>query len=144
MIAHTPVFKIMTRKPVVVAPTDSMESIRRIFEQKGFHHVPVVDQGKLVGVVSYTDYLKVIRDLFNNAEDHRINERLLHSILAKDVMATEVVTVHENDSVEAVVNIFKSHDFHSIPVIDNNRHLMGIITTNDLLVVLEQEFLLNR
>lgn len=46
MQSTTPISRIMTRKPETVKPSDTMEDVRRIFEKRGFHHIPVLDQGK--------------------------------------------------------------------------------------------------
>lgn len=142
MIAHTPVHKIITYKPAVVRPQDSMESIRHLFEQKGFHHAPVVEDRKLVGMVSYTDYLRVIQDVFSsNVHVAATNAQLLKNVLVKDIMSTSVVTIDEHDSIQKVVSIFHAHPFHALPVVDAQLHLLGIVTTNDLLGVLEHLFL---
>lgn len=54
----------MSRKPVTVAPLDNLETVHDIFATHGFHHIPVVEGDQLVGLVSYTDYLQVVRNTF--------------------------------------------------------------------------------
>ena len=140
MRAVTPVVKIMSKKPETVTPEDNMESVRKIFEKKGFHHVPVVQQGKLVGIVSYTDYLRLIRNLFDNPHEERANEKVLGATLVRDVMTKHVLCLGPNDSLESAVRVFKTNQFHALPVVDENRRLMGIVTTYDLMKVLEKLF----
>ena len=140
MQAATPVSKIMTRKPEIVKPSDSMEDVRKIFEKRGFHHIPVVDNGKLVGLVSYTDYLQLIRTIFDNTMDVRVNEKVLHAMVVEEVMTKHVLCLNPTDSAETALRIFKTNQFHSLPVVDDHQHLVGIVTTYDLMKVLETVF----
>jgi len=130
----------MTRKPETVKPSDTMEDARKIFEKRGFHHIPVLDQGKLVGLVSYTDYLQLIRSIFDNSQETRLNEKVLHATVVEDVMTKHVLCLSQDDTVENALLIFKANQFHSLPVVDARQHLVGIITTYDLMKVLESVF----
>ena len=134
----TPISKIMTRKPSTVRPEDNLETVRTIFEQHGFHHVPVVEDGKLVGIVSYTDYLRIIRELYGNAQEQRSNDRLLHTLFVKQVMTEHPVCLAPVDTIEDALKIFKTNHFHAIPVVEGDRRLVGILSTHDLIKVLER------
>lgn len=140
MQATTPIFKIMTKHPETVKPSDSMEEVRQIFEKRGFHHVPVVSDEKLVGLVSYTDYLQLIRSIFDNNQETSQNEKVLHATLVSEVMTKDLLCLSKNDSVETALRIFKANQFHSLPVVDDHQNLVGIITTYDLMKVLERVF----
>lgn len=140
MQAATPVYQIMTKNPETVQPTDTMEDVRKIFERRGFHHVPVVENGKLVGLVSYTDYLQLIRSLFDNTQEVRVNEKVLHATMVAEVMTKSLLCLTKEDSAETALRIFKANQFHSLPVVDEKEHLVGIITTYDLMKVLEKVF----
>ena len=140
MQATTPIGKVMTRKPETVSPAKTMEDVRKIFEMRGFHHIPVVENKKLVGLVSYTDYLQLIRTIFDNAQEERVNEKVLNATLVRDVMTQNVLCLSPEDSVETALRIFKANQFHSLPVVDDQQHLVGILTTYDLMKVLEKVF----
>jgi CBS domain-containing membrane protein len=145
MQASTPIRSIMTRRPETVKPNDRMESVREIFEKRGFHHVPVIENDALVGLVSYTDYLRIIRDLFNdNTSETLDNEKVLNAMLVKDVMTEHVLCVQETDTVETALRIFKTNHFHALPVVDDHKTLVGIVTTYDVLKVLETIFVEQR
>jgi CBS domain-containing protein len=145
MQAETPIRTIMTRHPETVAPNERMEIVREIFEKRGFHHIPVLEAGVLVGIVSYTDYLRVIREVFSgNAAEALVNEKTLHSMVVRDVMTADVLCLQETDTVETALRIFKTNHFHSLPVVDGQKKLRGIVTTYDVLKVLENVFLEQR
>lgn len=139
MQIHTPVSQIMTRKPATVKPLDNLEVVRHIFEKNGFHHIPVVDNNQLTGMVSYTDYLKAIRELFDNPEEQHTNAKVLNAMLVKDVMTEYLVCLTPDNTVEDALEIFKNNQFHAIPIVGNHHQLAGIITTYDLIKVLERE-----
>lgn len=117
-----------------------MEAVRRIFEKRGFHHIPVLEGNKLVGLVSYSDYLQLIRTIFDNSMEARANEKVLNATVVADVMTKNVLCLSQHDTAEQALRIFKANQFHSLPVIDEQQHLVGIITTYDLMKVLETIF----
>ena len=141
MQATTPVYKIMTKNPETVKPTDTMESVRDIFERFGFHHIPVTEGTRLVGLVSYTDYLRLIRNIFENKQEVHQNEKMLNSTLVRDVMTENLLCLSREDSAETALRIFKTNQFHSLPVINDEQELVGLITTYDLMKVLEKVFI---
>lgn len=134
----------MTPNPKAVTPDDTMEVVRHYFEKHGFHHVPVIEHGILVGMISYTDFLGLISTVFENGSDARKNEKTLHETRVRDVMATPVLCLLEDDSLEVALRIFKTNHFHALPVVDRKQHLVGILTTYDLMRVLENVFALEQ
>lgn len=61
---QTPVSQIMTRNPVTVKPNDRLDGCMAMMAERGFRHLPVLDAGKVVGVISIGDVVKdTIRDL---------------------------------------------------------------------------------
>ncbi|HLP94128.1 MAG TPA: CBS domain-containing protein [Saprospiraceae bacterium] len=128
----------MTRKPAVVGPSDHLEIVQEIFEKYGFHHVPVVEEGRLAGIVSYTDYLRVIQEVYGNAAEQQQNQNLLQTIEVRQVMTDHPVCLAPTDTVEDALRIFKTNHFHAIPVVENNQKLVGILSTHDLIKVLER------
>jgi CBS domain-containing protein len=67
---QTPVSQVMTRNPVTVKPDHSLESCMAMMASRGFRHLPVMDGGKVVGVISIGDVVKdVIRELEQNVGD---------------------------------------------------------------------------
>ena len=67
---QTPVSQVMTSNPVTVRPDDRLEGCMALMAARGFRHLPVLDAGKVVGVISIGDVVKdVIRDLEHNVDD---------------------------------------------------------------------------
>jgi CBS domain-containing protein len=67
---QTVVSQVMTRNPMTVKPDDALEACMGVMAAKGFRHLPVLDAGKVVGVISIGDVVKdIIRDLQHNVGD---------------------------------------------------------------------------
>jgi acetoin utilization protein AcuB len=138
MKLSTPISQIMTPNPVTLTPVDLLDTAYEIFKTQGIHHVLIVSEGQLVGVVSFADYLRVIRNLGENPDEKITNERLLNSITMHDVMTDKMVCLHPDDSINDALQLFKENRFHAIPIIDGKKKLLGIVTTYDMMLVLEK------
>ncbi len=67
---QTPVSQVMTGNPMTVKPDDRLEGCMTMMASRGFRHLPVLDAGKVVGVISIGDVVKdIIRDLEHNLGD---------------------------------------------------------------------------
>ena len=67
---ETPVGLVMTGNPVTVTPEDPLEGCMTMMAARGFRHLPVLDAGKVVGMISMGDVVKdIIRDLEHNVDD---------------------------------------------------------------------------
>ena len=67
---QTPVSQVMTGNPVTVKPDDPLQGCMAMMSKRGFRHLPVLDAGKVVGVISIGDVVKdIIRELEHNVDD---------------------------------------------------------------------------
>ncbi len=125
--------KLMTTNLVTVQENDTIEFIREIYRNNGFHHLPVLSKNrKLKGIISKADLLKVnkiysIKDLEDTVQG-------IHTpaILAKDIMTKYPLTLDPEDSIGLAADIFLANQFHALPVVEDGE-LLGIITVHDLL-----------
>src|SRR5437763_1266627 len=87
------------------------------------YYVYVLDaEQRLIGVITF-------RELFSAAPDKTV----------RDIMHTDVVTAHESMDQEALSRLFAEHDFLAIPVLDDERHVKGIVTVDDIVDVVQEE-----
>lgn len=124
---------IMTRDPVVVAPDCKLDEALRLLDEHAFRHLPVVEEGALVGILSDRDLLQATGWL----------ERRVHAIrgpgmeekvpqVASDIMQREVFTIRPSASLrEAAIEIF-GRRIGALPVLDGAT-LVGILTEEDML-----------
>lgn len=133
--AHITVGNIMTTLPVTVGPNDTLLKVKEIFGSMNIHHIPVVKNKKVVGIISKNDFLAISNafPLFNEAKRESYNDKLYATLLVEEVMTKQVAKVNPEDSIEIVGGIFRENLFHALPVVDEKGELVGIITTFDLL-----------
>ncbi len=126
----------MTPNVLFLDQNESMEKVSEIFESKPIHHLPVVDEDLIVvGIVSKSDYYKLQHCLtfFQSSKIKEYNKALMRSLLVRDTMTKHVVTLFPDDPVSKAVDLFRENLFHAIPVVDKEKHLLGILTTFDLI-----------
>ncbi|MDX1407403.1 MAG: CBS domain-containing protein [Saprospiraceae bacterium] len=122
----------MTTNLVTVTPTTSVVEINRIFEEHSFHHIPVVDGGGLVGIISKQDFLQVSHALSYNWSGDIDTDRSFHDFAARDMMTEYPMNLNPDDTIGLAADIFMANKFHALPIIDDDE-LVGMITTHDLI-----------
>ncbi|KXK39871.1 MAG: CBS domain-containing protein [Saprospiraceae bacterium] len=129
--------ELMTSDLHTVKQDTLLKEVKNIFDSERIHHIPVVnDNNEFVGIISSTDVMLLL-DWGTKLElpsSMRKNNFLLTSNLAKDIMETNVIRVTPEDTIQRCVQIFRENYFRALPVVDKNDHLVGIITTYDLMV----------
>lgn len=128
-----PVSTIMTTDLITVSPEDSLKEVQSQFASRKIHHLPVVDDGQVVGIISKSDFLYFMRGYTNNETDAFINDSRLSAYQAKDIMTKGLAKVEPNDRINVALEVFKVNLFHAIPVVDNGNTLVGIVTTYDII-----------
>ena len=113
---------VMTRDVVVVSPTVPIASAARKMEVMRIRHLPVVEGGRLVGIVSD-------RDLVKRSPDASCGE----------VMTAAPVTCLPDASVSHVARLMIEHKIDSIPIVNYSGTLAGLVTSTDLLSLLVDE-----
>ena len=116
----------MTRDVVTVDPEASAAQAWGICRERNIRHLPVVDDGRLIGIVSDRD----LRDL-SPPRDTPDQENTLGWVRIRDVMTPEVVTAHPLDTIEHAARVIYEHKFNCLPVVAGGE-LVGIITSSDL------------
>ncbi len=87
MNLQDPVSSIMTTSLLTLAPKDTLQSAKDIFGTYQLHHLPVVENGSLVGILSKSDYLYYMRPFHNNEQDKYINDFRLENYTLQTVLS---------------------------------------------------------
>ena len=126
---------LMSKPPVVVEMDDDLTKIRDIFDLVSFHHLLVVREHKLVGIISDRDYFKAVNtSLGTYSETSR--DLLTLNKKAHQIMSRKVVTVSDTASVYDVVDLFNKTRMSCIPVVDKDNVPLGIISWKDIIRIL--------
>ncbi len=124
--------KIMSRPLVTVTMDSKLSDVQEVFERERFHHVVVVDDGKVVGVISDRDLLKRLSPFVGSKLNERKQDENTLNLKAHQVMTRNPVTVSPDDSVQVAVELILKHSFRSLPVVEN-RKPVGMISWKDIL-----------
>ncbi len=121
---------VMTTNVVTIPSNTLVLEARNIMETHRFRRLPVVDKGKLVGIVTKNITRRAVPSEATSLSVWEINY-LIAKMKVKEVMKKEVVTVSPNVTVEQTVAIAQSHGISALPVLEDKK-VVGIVTTNDL------------
>ncbi len=120
---------VMTWNVATVSSDTPMMEARRIMDAHGIRRLPVVDKGKLVGMVSKERIINSAPSPATSLSVWEINY-LLAKMTVKEVMTKNPITVDPDMSVEAAIALAQKSGVGALPVVENNK-LVGIATTND-------------
>jgi CBS domain-containing protein len=133
---------IMTSPVLAVAPDTTVREIAALLLERHISAVPVLEDGRLAGIVSEADLLHR-HEIGTDAHEHSWWLRLLggdtslseyvksHARLARDVMTREVISVPEGADVATVAKLLERHGVKRLPVLRGDR-LVGIVSRADL------------
>ena len=112
------IVNLMTSEPVTIHPHDTLSRVKRIMDAGNFRRAPVVEDGRLVGILTERDLHKYSGFL----ESTRVNA----------AMRTALITVTPDNTVEDAARLMLKHKIGGLPVVTGGK-AVGIITTTDLL-----------
>ncbi|MTG98079.1 MULTISPECIES: CBS domain-containing protein [Myroides] len=138
MRQRVPVSSIMTSTIVSLNLTDSLTDAEKLFKMHKIRHLPVVSGHKLVGILSYTDLLKI--SLADTDEDDNIVDTTVYNMFTlEQVMVKNVTTIQADDNIKDAAEILVKKDFRALPVLDG-QVLVGMLTTTDLIKYLLNQY----
>jgi CBS domain-containing protein/anti-sigma regulatory factor (Ser/Thr protein kinase) len=119
LIYELPIERVMTTPVITVTPDTTMSELKEILRLNRISGAPVLDGGKLVGIISIEDLIKALE------------KGDIHAPV-RDRMVTKLVTVQGNESVVEAVKRFAQYKVGRLPVVDEQRKLVGILTGGDI------------
>lgn len=132
MKRNEPVSRIMTSDVRTVHTGQKLSEVRRILAENPYHHVPVVTGKKLIGLISATDMIRL--SLVAYGVDQRAVDAMLdsqHTI--ESVMTKDLHTLTKKNNVRDAAQVFGKGSFHSLPVVDEEGELLGLVTSTDVI-----------
>jgi CBS domain-containing protein len=133
-IAHAmKVRELMATDVKTIGRNDELTIADDIMNMKRLRHLPVVEEGRLVGVLTQ-------RDLFHAALSTALNfgskaqKEFLKTVAVKEVMTDEVRTIEPGADIKEAARLMVEHQIGCLPVVENGK-LVGLITETDLLKV---------
>lgn len=130
----TKVKDVMSKSLVTVDINDNLHTVEEQFNMHKIHHLPVMRNGELVGIISQGDLL-ILKDwgTFLDLKTSRSNNAaIFRTHTAEDIMSTALVTVKEDYTLAQIAQLMKPNKHHAFPVVTYG-NLVGIITSYDMI-----------
>lgn len=123
---------VMTTDLVTVKPEDTLGEVREIFDTHRFHHLLVIEHGKVVGIISDRDLLKhlspFVGKISERAQDSYTLQRKVHQF-----MSHAVVAIRADTEITQATRLMLEHSVSCLPVVDERQRPIGIATMRDIL-----------
>lgn len=120
---------IMTTSPICVTIRTRLGEAIEVMHENDVRHLPVLDGERLVGILSDRD----LRALWDPALDVRVGDGRVYDRRVSDFMSSDLITVAEEDDIDAIIDAFVDHKIGAVPVVDADGTLAGIISYLDIL-----------
>jgi len=114
--------KYMTKNPIVLKPNEDVKIAFNLLLENGIRQAPVLDKGKLVGIVTDRDLRMAM-----------VQNLKMNDLTVGLIMTNDPVTITEGSNVTAASKLISKGKFNAIPVIRESGELTGIISTTDIL-----------
>lgn len=132
LIRTEPVRSIMTTDVVAISVDARPSDVRDLLRSRPFHHVPVVDGDLLVGILSSSDLARISLEAWGVDPD-TTDATLDASFSIARIMSADVATVRADEPILRATELLAEGAYHALPVVDGQGHLVGIVTSTDLL-----------
>lgn len=123
---------IMTTQLQCVAPDTDVGEIRTLLTRFPFHHVPVLQEGRLVGIISDRDLLRNLSPYTDSQAASEQDQALLRQP-ASQIMSTRLITAQPDTLVDTAAILLLENNISCLPVINPAEDLVGIVTWKDML-----------
>ncbi|MCD6403028.1 MAG: CBS domain-containing protein [Candidatus Aenigmarchaeota archaeon] len=153
--------EVMNKDVVYFSPDDSIFEVAKILAELDISGGPVVEKGKVVGVITLSDILRYISiktsiepkiinpslselilrllELGKNQLEFKKEMEKIKSFKVKDVMTKKVITIHPDADLIEAATLLEKHKINRLPVVDKKGRLKGIIARADLVKAIVME-----
>ena len=121
----------MTRNPISISPEDKVDSAAALIKEHKIRRLPVIENGKLVGIVTDKDLMRVAPSAATTLSRYEINS-LLAKISIREIMSDKVISVNEHAPIEEAALLMSMNKIGGIPVVTDVGAVVGVITETDI------------
>lgn len=130
----------MIEDPIVATPGMRLKDVARVMLRNGFRRLPVVSEDRLVGMVTSTDFIRLLGSdwAFNRMTTGNVRE--ITNVRVEEVMTRDPVRVRREDSLRATAEMMLREGIGALPVVEERDRLVGIITEKDIVTFLREVY----
>ena len=127
-----PVSNIMTTNLITLDVKESLDKAEHLFKKYKIRHIPVIENEKIIGMISLNDILRISFADGAYREEENISSSIYEMFTLRQLMIGNLETVSPDATIKQVAELLVKREFHSLPVVENGK-LKGMVTTTDLI-----------
>ncbi len=122
------VLSIMTSDVFYLSPSESLLDVKHIFEKKSFHHhIPIISDKKLVGLVSLIDFMRKIGNASLDDNDP------IYKIKINEIMTLDPIKIDASKKIKDAIEMLLKQNVHALVVTEDEDRVIGMLSTKDIL-----------
>ena len=129
--------ELMTDVPHTITVDTPLRHVIGLMKSGRYHHLPVLEMGKLVGIITDRD-VRLVMNSPMVMHERAQEEQMLANVTAESCMTVDPITVTPQTAVSEAAAILRKYQFGGLPVVDDG-DLVGIITVTDFLTYFIEE-----
>jgi acetoin utilization protein AcuB len=123
----------MTRDVITLSPEESCLRARTVMEAAGVKRLPILEDGRLVGIVTDGDLLRRVPHAPDCRDPRGSQEELLPHVKVGGVMTYAPLTASATMPIDEAAALMRKHRINTLPVVGEGMRLVGILTMEDVL-----------
>ncbi len=132
MSTNDKITKIMTTNVFCVDVDEELIHVSSLMKKHKVRHVPVLAAGKLVGIISQTDILRLsFGGIFEDSGESDLG--IFETLKLEQVMVAKPSVATTSDTIADVAQLFIDASFHAVPVVNHSQEVVGIVSTTDVI-----------
>jgi len=139
MNRNTPITTIMSTNLITLNLKDDLLTAEKLFKKHKIRHIPIVEDKKLLGILSYTDLLRIsfVDAIFD--DEPVVESEVYNMFTLEQVMVKKLVTITPETTIRGVAKILAKKEFHALPIVKDHE-LVGIVSSTDLINYLLEQY----
>ncbi|WP_038250860.1 CBS domain-containing protein [Ghiorsea bivora] len=130
--------QLMSKRISTVSLGDTLKTVQNKLKNTGYHHLLVVEDKKLCGIISDRDLFKALSpnlDTINETfKDLSTLDKKVHQIMSR-----KLITSTLDANIYDIISLLNQHNISCIPIVDEQQVPVGVITTRDILKALDHQ-----
>ena len=126
------VAEVMEKSPIIVSPLDRVSHARHLIIDKNVGRLPVIENGKVVGIIAEDDIAFAMRSFRDLVADNQQDSRI-RNLLVGDIMTRGVISVYTNTPLSEAVQTMLEHDVGGVPVLNLEEELVGFLARRNII-----------